>query len=115
MPGGPIPTTHEPAIPGSYVLEVSSPGVDRPLTESRHWRRNVNRLVAVTRSDGSVITGRVRATDQTSAVLVDDETRVETTVPYADVERAVVQVELRPKRDQVTDVGDDLDDLADET
>ena len=30
-----------------YVLEVTSPGVDRPLTEPRHWRRNLGRLVAV--------------------------------------------------------------------
>jgi ribosome maturation factor RimP len=31
----------------SYTLEVTSPGVDRPLTQPRHWRRNVGRLVAV--------------------------------------------------------------------
>ena len=30
-----------------YVLEVTSPGVERPLTEHRHWRRNVGRLVTV--------------------------------------------------------------------
>jgi ribosome maturation factor RimP len=30
-----------------YVLEVTSPGVDRPLTEERHWRRNTGRLVTV--------------------------------------------------------------------
>jgi ribosome maturation factor RimP len=28
-----------------YTLEVSSPGVDRPLTERRHWRRAIGRLV----------------------------------------------------------------------
>ena len=42
-------------IPGSYVLEVSSPGVDRPLTEPRHWRRNIGRLVKVTRRNCSRI------------------------------------------------------------
>lgn len=31
----------------AYTLEVTSPGVDRPLTEPRHWRRNVGRLVEV--------------------------------------------------------------------
>ena len=36
----------------SYVLEVSSPGVDRPLTEPRHWRRNVGRLVVAALRDG---------------------------------------------------------------
>ena len=30
-----------------YTLEVSSPGVDRPLTERRHWRRAAGRLVRV--------------------------------------------------------------------
>jgi len=39
-PGGP-------AFAGPYVLEVTSPGVDRPLTEPRHWRRAVGRLVQV--------------------------------------------------------------------
>ena len=35
------------AFAGPYVLEVSSPGVDRPLTEPRHWRRALGRLVTV--------------------------------------------------------------------
>jgi ribosome maturation factor RimP len=48
--------------PGSYVLEVSSPGVDRPLTLPRHWRRNVGRLVTV-RAGGRRITDRVSAAD----------------------------------------------------
>lgn len=88
------------AIPGSYVLEVSSPGVDRPLTEPRHWRRNVRRLVKVTLVDGTERTGRVRTSDEATAVLVDDATGDELAVAYEDVERAIVQVELRPNRDQ---------------
>ena len=44
-----------------YVLEVTSPGVDRPLTSPRHWRRNVGRLVEVPLSDGSTVRGRVTA------------------------------------------------------
>ena len=45
-----------------YTLEVSSPGVDRPLTQPRHWRRNVGRLVSVPLSGGpagEVIEGRI--------------------------------------------------------
>lgn len=42
-----------------YVLEVSSPGVDRPLTEPWHYRRNVGRLVTVTLTEGGELTGRV--------------------------------------------------------
>ncbi len=47
-----------------YTLEVSSPGVGRPLTEPRHFRRNVGRLVTVDH-DGGEVTGRVTAADAT--------------------------------------------------
>jgi ribosome maturation factor RimP len=79
-------------VSGAYVLEVSSPGVDRPLTAPRHWRRNVSRLVEARLTDGTVITGRVAAADDT-AVQVDlgDEVRVLT---YADIAKAQVQVEF---------------------
>jgi ribosome maturation factor RimP len=42
-----------------YVLEVTSPGVDRPLTLPRHWRRARSRLVEATLTDGGKVTGRV--------------------------------------------------------
>jgi ribosome maturation factor RimP len=56
------------AFAGPYVLEVSSPGVDRPLREPRHWRRAVGRLVEVTVGEQPV-TGRVRSVDDTGVVL----------------------------------------------
>src|SRR5690606_26022745 len=43
-----------------YVLEVSTPGVDRPLTERRHFARNVGRRVTVVLADGSAVEGRVQ-------------------------------------------------------
>ena len=46
-----------------YTLEVSSPGVDRPLTEPRHWRRSAGRLVRVTAAEAGTVTGRVVAAD----------------------------------------------------
>lgn len=52
----------------SYTLEVSSPGVDRPLTEPRHWRRNVGRLVRV-RADERVVLGRVGSADDAEVSL----------------------------------------------
>ena len=42
-----------------YTLEVTSRGVDRPLTLPRHWRRNADRLVKVTLMDDSSFTGRI--------------------------------------------------------
>jgi ribosome maturation factor RimP len=43
-----------------FVLEVSSPGIDRPLTLPRHWRRNVGRLVQAAVGE-DLLTGRIRA------------------------------------------------------
>ncbi len=53
-----------------YVLEVTSPGVDRPLTEPRHWRRAVGRLVVAPLAEGGQIEGRVVAADD-RAVEID--------------------------------------------
>jgi ribosome maturation factor RimP len=55
-----------------YVLEVTSPGVDRPLTEPRHWRRNVGRLVTVTigpSGSADTVTGRVTAVGDDGVTL----------------------------------------------
>ncbi len=52
-----------------YTLEVSSPGVDRPLTEPRHWRRSAGRLVRVTAAEAGVVTGRVVAADLDGVTL----------------------------------------------
>jgi len=52
-----------------YTLEVSSPGVDRPLTDPRHWRRAVGRLVQVTAGDAGSISGRVVAADAGGVTL----------------------------------------------
>jgi ribosome maturation factor RimP len=95
----------------AYVLEVTSPGVDRPLRLPRHWSRAVGRLVHVTSRTGAVTEGRVLRADQTHAVLDVDGT--ETTVAYADVARAVVQVEFA-RLEEVELVEDDLDLRDDE-
>jgi ribosome maturation factor RimP len=83
------------ALGPSYVLEVSSPGVDRPLTEPRPWRRNVSRLVPATLRDGSTATGRVTAADDDAVTLDVDGT--ERVLPYGDVARGAVQVEFSRK------------------
>jgi ribosome maturation factor RimP len=85
---------HEHLIGGSYNLEVTSPGVDRPLTGRRHWRRAHLRQVAVRTHDGVTFTGRVGpAGEEAVTLLVDGELR---TLRYADVAHAGVQVEFRP-------------------
>ena len=78
-----------------YTLEVTSPGIDRPLTMPRHWRRNLDRLVKVTTVGGDTFTGRVEEQDEEAASLsVDGSTR---SVAYGDVAKAYVQVEFNRK------------------
>ena len=55
-----------------YVLEVTSPGVDRPLSEPRHWRRNTGRLVTVSVGPAAAqeeVTGRITAVTDTGVDL----------------------------------------------
>jgi len=80
-------------VPGEYVLEVSSPGVDRPLTEPRHWRRNLGRLVTVPGPDGRRLTGRVVEANAEGVVL--DLAGVSRRLPYRQLGTGRVQVELR--------------------
>jgi|SRR5882757_9163570 len=79
-----------------YVLEVTSPGVDRPLTHERHWRRSIGRLVKVEIPEAPPLTGRIVDADADGADLdVEGEKR---RVDYAAVKTARVQVEFnRPE------------------
>ncbi len=89
------------ALGPSYVLEVTSPGVERPLTQPRHWRRNVRRRVTVVLREGANVTGRVLSADDDAIVLdVDGEER---TLALADVLRGTVQVEFSRKDDEEDD------------
>ena len=71
----------------AYVLEVSSPGVDRPLTEPRHWRRNVGRLVEVNGLTARII----NASDDGVAVEVDGQAQ---DIAYSDLGPGKVVVEF---------------------
>ena len=75
-----------------YTLEVSSPGVDRPLTQPRHWRRAVGRLVIVPVTQG-MVHGRVAAAGENGIVLdVEGEQRE---FGFAELGPGRVQVEFR--------------------
>lgn len=78
-----------------YTLEVTSRGVDRPLTLPRHWRRNADRLVKVTLTDGEALTGRIGASTDSAVVLDIDGTARE--IAYAEVAKALVQIEFNRK------------------
>ncbi len=83
---------HEHLLGDSYTIEVTSPGVDRPLTDARHWRRAHLRLVAVRGHDGAAFTGRVGTAGEHSVTLLVEGTCRE--LDYADVAHAAVEVEF---------------------
>jgi ribosome maturation factor RimP len=72
-----------------FTLEVTSPGIDRPLTLPRHWRKNKGRLIKVTKLSGEVVEGRIGESTETS-VLIDDAD-----IQYADIKKAIVQIEFK--------------------
>jgi ribosome maturation factor RimP len=77
--------------PDAYELEISSPGVDRPLTLPRHWRRNIGRLVSVN-ANGRRLTGRIMAADAEVVILDVDGQRQE--IPRSRLGPGRVQVEF---------------------
>jgi ribosome maturation factor RimP len=85
---------NEHLVGGSYTLEVTSPGVDRPLTSPRHWRRAHLRLVTVRPREGDPFQGRVGAVGESAVTMLVDGALRE--VRYADVTHAAVEVEFAP-------------------
>jgi ribosome maturation factor RimP len=112
----------EPALlEGAYVLEVSSPGVDRPLTLARHWRRNAGRLVQASLRAGGSVTGRVVRVDGDGddARVVLSVDGAERELALTELSRGTVQVEFDrkggPDEAQLDDDADDeIDDDDDE-
>ena len=75
-----------------FTLEVTTPGVDRPLTLARHWRKNIGRLVKVTPFEGEKFVGRIKSFSSDSAIL--EFTDSESTIHFSDVKRAQVEIEF---------------------
>ena len=72
-----------------FTLEVTSPGLDRPLTKTRHWRKNIDRLVKVVLLDGKEIKGRIKAASENSATVDESE------INFSDIKRASLEVEFK--------------------
>ena len=72
-----------------FTLEVTSPGLDRPLTKPRHWRKNIDRLVKIVLLDGKEIKGRVKDATEISAT-VDEQA-----VNFSDIKRATLEIEFK--------------------
>lgn len=82
-----------------FTLEVTSPGIDRPLTLPRHFTKNIDRLVKVTKIDGTSFTGRILSNTEseiTLSVTEKKETK-EVTISLTEIKRAQVEIEFNRK------------------
>jgi ribosome maturation factor RimP len=73
----------------AFTLEVTSPGIDRPLTKPRHWRKNFDRLVKITMIRGQDIQGRIGEATETTVFVGDQK------VSFEDIKRAVLEIEFK--------------------
>ena len=74
-----------------YTLEVTTPGVDRPLTAPRHFKKNVDRLVKITKNDGTQVKGRISSADEDSVTLDN------ASINYSEIKRAIIEIEFNRK------------------
>lgn len=84
-----------------FTLEVTSPGIDRPLTLPRHFAKNLTRLLKVTQNNGETLTGRLVASsdsDITLDVTVKKDV-VQHVIAITDIKRAVVEIEFNRKEE----------------
>ena len=73
----------------AFTLEVTSPGIDRPLTKPRHWRKNFDRLVKISMTSGKDIEGRIGESTESTVQIGDQK------VSFEDIKRAVLEIEFK--------------------
>lgn len=85
-----------------YVLEVSSPGISRPLKLRRQYPRNIGRQVEVSLRDGSKKEGLLLAVND-EGITIEEKMRVkegkrrktlviQTKIPFEDIKKTVVKI-----------------------
>ena len=82
-------------IEGAYTLEVSSPGLDRPLKSLADFNRNKGRLLRITRSTGKPVTGELLDADEENLKLKLKGNAGEIVIPRSEVLSAKVEVEIK--------------------
>lgn len=88
-----------PLLTEAFTLEVTSPGIERPLTLPRHWTKNVTRIIRVTLKDETEVVGRLTEFDDTRAILIENiKGRMKThEVLFEDIKKAHVEIEFNRK------------------
>ena len=70
-----------------FTLEVTTPGIDRPLTELRHWKKNLGRLVKITPNTGEKYVARIKEVLPREVVL--ELKNQESKVHFSDIAREI--------------------------
>ena len=78
-----------------FTLEVTTPGIDRPLTLVRHWKKNRGRLVKITPKTGEKYIGRIASVNENSVVI--EIKGKESEVSFEEISRAQIEVEFNRK------------------
>ena len=73
-----------------FTLEVTSPGIDRPLTLPRHWKKNHGRLASITLTNGATVKGRIGELADDTILINDNPVR------FSDIAEATVEIEFKP-------------------
>ncbi|MBK8505513.1 MAG: ribosome maturation factor RimP [Saprospiraceae bacterium] len=85
----------------SYVLDVSSPGIDRPLKLTRQYVKNIGRIVTLDLNDGSQITARLEKVVGEGVIVRSEQLGIkgrkttygdEKTIEWKDIKQTIVQV-----------------------
>ena len=99
----------------AYSLEVSSPGLSRPLTQLRHWRRNVGRLVKVKLVAGDDVAGRLLEVGEAGVTVRPEEAPKKGMKPrpgepvhldFTNIRSGKVEVEFAPVDDDTIAAAD---------
>lgn len=81
---------------GDFSLEVSSPGVDEPLTQMRQYKKNLGRKVTVTDNEGAEKTGLLKEVTEEHVVLEIKQPKnkgvVMAEIPFSNIKKTVVQI-----------------------
>ncbi len=89
----------EDPIAGAYTLEVSSPGLDRPLKSLNDYQRSVGKLVRLVTKENvqnmTFFVGRLKAVNGDLIRLAVAETAEEVEIPLSMISRARLEIELK--------------------
>ena len=78
-------------VSGDYVLDVSSPGVDRPLVLWRQYPKHKGRVLLVTLKDGNVVEGKLTEVNMDSLLFETEKTQT-VEIPFSDIDKSIVQI-----------------------